>query len=390
MPDSLYSPRNVRRAAVVVGCLAAWCLLTSLAVPGLAPDAVARQLRDYPLWPISVAYAGVGPVIDVMVVLYLLRMLSPQGRHAVGDWGSLRHQAVLAVGVLVLAAFDSRELVADLGANGQLGQYAAAPFLVGFGVVAGTALTLALGWFVSTYAFESTVESGWLFFYAAGVINRSAYRWAAAWQRVKPSRILDAWPFIVEALIVVVVVALLVLLLRARRTIPLRIPASSSRRGRGARDDVLPLRLLWASPLFCAVLPASLASGAQAVLEAAHGPALADPALSGLLFLLGVGFVAALQRGHIDPSTLAHELQRYGAQIAGLRPGAATAAYLRTRTHLLTAVSAPWFAILLAAPQLVEMSLPAPARVHLYGVSIVLVGAILLGIQGALGERIRS
>ncbi|MBO0835846.1 MAG: hypothetical protein J2P28_10040 [Actinobacteria bacterium] len=111
-----------------------------------------------------------------------------------------------------------------------------------------------------------------------------------------------------------------------------------------------------------------------------------DPATAGLLFLLGLGSVAFVQRASFNPHVLASTVRKGFAQIPGTRPGEATAAYIHRRVTLLTVIAAPWFAVLLAAPHLVRLLLPPEARFGLNGVTIVLVGTIVIGILDRLGE----
>jgi preprotein translocase subunit SecY len=361
--------------------------LTTVPLPGLAPDAVARQLAGHPLREISVEAIGVTPVVDVMCVLFMAKMLSEKIWDAIDAWGSLRHQVWVAAGVLLFAAFSAHQRVSALKANGQLGHAAIDPYLVGVALVTGTAMTLWLGWLVSTYGFEARTERGWLFFFVADIVSRWVFRWSSAWHRVNPSTPLDAWPFVIQALVVVIVFALLLLLLRARRRVPLRVPAVRGPRKGSGRTDVLRLRVLTASPMYAAIAPSLIALMASDAHQSAHGSPLVDPAFSGLLLLLGIGSVAFFQSAAFDPGDAARNLQQSGARIPGVRAGVETAAYFRTRTRLLTAIAAPWFALLLAAPQLIELLLPREARVGLYGVQIVLIGAIVLGIVDTLGER---
>src|SRR5438045_8173668 len=64
------------RCGLAIACLFAWRLLTEVPVPGLTNDAVTRQLQDYRLRDISIAYVGVRPLVDVMLLLFMVTSLS--------------------------------------------------------------------------------------------------------------------------------------------------------------------------------------------------------------------------------------------------------------------------------------------------------------------------
>ena len=72
--------------------------------------------------------------------------------------------------------------------------------------------------------------------------------------------------------------------------------------------------------------------------------------------------------------------------IPGIDPGPATASYLLRRKRILTVIAAPWFAALLAFPQLIDSVVPSRAQVGVNGVSIVLLAAIVFGITQGLSE----
>jgi preprotein translocase subunit SecY len=384
--SSEFWARHWRRVGVVVICLAAWCALTSLPLPGLADDAVARQWPSYSLRPISFDVIGVRPIVLALMITFLARLI-PSWFDSIGDWGTVAHQRWVVVLVLLLAAVGVPSLVASLSVAGQLGRNPVDPYFVAWGVLAGTASTLGLGWVVARYGFHTLAERGWLFFYATDLLSHWVYRWGAAWHRSRPVWPFDTWPFVVEAVVLFATVSFLVLLLRSRRMVPLQSPPGGREKRRGTKANALPLKVLWANPLFAAISALVFTDLAGLLIEFRHGRPLVDPAYSGLLFLVGIGSVVFFGVLQASPIDLALNLQRFQAQIRAIRPGEPTADYLSMRKRLLTAVAAPWFAILLATPQLVELVLPARSRVGLFGVQIVLVATILLGLIESLGER---
>jgi preprotein translocase subunit SecY len=386
--SSAFWVRHWRRVVVVVLCLAAWCALTSIPLPGLAQDAVARQLPDYSLRPISFDVIGVRPIVAALMITFLARLI-PSWFDSIGDWGTIRHQRWVAVLVLLLAAIGLPNLVASLAAAGQVGKSPLDPYLIAWGVIAGTSSTLGLGWIAAKYGFQTLAERGWLFFYATDLISRSVYRWGAAWHRSRPIWPSDTWPFVVEAVVLFGSVALLVLLLRSKRMVPVESPPGGREKRRGAKPRNFPLKVLWANPLFAAMGALVFTDLAGMLIDFLHGPPLVEPAYSALLFVAGMCSVVFFGMLQASPIDLALNLERFQARVPAIRPGKQTADYLSMRKRLLTAVAAPWFAILLATPQLVELVLPARSRVGLFGVQIVLVGTILLGLIESLGESNR-
>lgn len=326
-------------------------------------------------------------MIEAMVVLLLVGVLSQRARKAIGTWGTRRYQLWLAGLLLVLAALRARGyVVVNLRTSGLLGQAATDPDVAELALVAGSAATLGLGWLVAKYGFQTRAERGWLFFLAADLTARLSFGVSSAWRVSRPSALLDGWPFVVDALVVVASAALLILLFRAVRRIPLRRPIGEGPIPGGARPDVLPVHLLIAGGLLPALTAATAAYGVSYAVELVHGALLMDPAFSGLVFLFGIGSVFLLRPVLLIPEDVAANLQRYDMRILGIRPGPPTIAYLRRRFLLVTSIGAPCFALLLAAPQLVELLLPWQARVGLYGVNIMILVTIIYGLVSSLGE----
>ena len=141
------------------------------------------------------AYVGVRPLVDVMLLLFMVTSLSQRARRAVGDWGTLPYQVALAAGVLVAAASEGRGLALTVHDSGQLGRASIDPYLVVGGVLAGTALVLAIGWILGQYALCTSPVTGWLILYAADLLDRWQYRWTTAWDRVSPHEWASIWPF---------------------------------------------------------------------------------------------------------------------------------------------------------------------------------------------------
>ena len=108
-----------RRLAVVVACLLAWCGLNAIPLPGLAADAVQRQLNGYPLFAISVGSFGVKAIVVSTMALYLLGSCSARARVILGESQSVRYQLWTAGLVLVFATSGAAGTVRLLISNGQ-------------------------------------------------------------------------------------------------------------------------------------------------------------------------------------------------------------------------------------------------------------------------------
>ncbi|MBO0836843.1 MAG: hypothetical protein J2P28_15240, partial [Actinobacteria bacterium] len=284
------------------------------------------------------------PVIDAMFILFLLGLLSERKRQALGTIRDLRYQASLATLVLVIAVFEAEAWLTQLRAEGLLGSTLTDYYVAWVGLVAGSAATLGLGWLVARYGLLVTPVRGWLFFLAADFLSYWAYWAKADWDQINPRSLSNIWPVAANAAIVVISLMLLAVLLKVRRRIPLHLPPGPPYR---MPDEALSLPLLMGGGLFPAVMADVGVNAVNSAIQLVHGPPLPDLATAGLLFLLGLGSVAFLQRASFNPDVVASNLRKGFARIPGIRPGEATAAYIRRRVTLLTVIAAPWFAVLL-------------------------------------------
>ena len=375
------------RCAVVLACLLAWRVLAAVPVPGLAPDAVARQVRGYRLRDISLAYSGVRPLVDMMLLPFMLSAVSQRVRDVLGDFESVRYQALLAALVLVVAGSDGRRLASSLRDSGQLGSASVDPYAVVGAVLAGSALVLGIGWVLAVYGLRSAPVRGWLLLYAADFLDRWQNRWSSAWNRLSPHELVAVWPLAVQAAALLADAALVLVVITAVRVIRLRVPVEVGRGRPRLREHRLELHILRGSPLFAAVLPSALALAISDFFGTVTGRALVDPAFSLLLFVLAIASGVFLERLNFDPDWVAMNLHNHGITIVGVPRGPTTRLFLRKRLWLLAAIAVPAYALSLSAPQLVELLVPSPARVQLYGVQIALVTVIIYGAFRALRKQ---
>lgn len=372
-------PMLRRRLLFVVGALAISRVLAAIPIPGVDHIALAQYLGTNQflgllsvfsgsgLSTLSIVMLGVGPYITGSIIMQLLTMMSPQLKamyHEEGEIGRKKFTQYSRLLTVPLAMLQGYGLLVLLARQGVLGA-SLNPFQLFVNVMIITAGSLLLMW-IGEMISEFGIGNGVSILIFAGIVSRIPTVALQAKESFNPQDIPVYLAFIAAA---AVIVAGVIVMTEAERPVPITY-AKRVRGGKmyGGVSTYLPLRVNQAGviPIIFALsilLFPQLIGGFLAGLTnpTAHmiGEFMKSNFSQGwiysmcyfaLVFLFTFFYTAVT----FDPEAIATNLQKSGAFIPGVRPGAATAEHIAkilTRTTFAGALFLAGVAVLPLAMQ---------------------------------------
>lgn len=348
---------------------------------------------------LSIVMLGVGPYITGSIIMQLLTMMSPKLKalyHEEGDAGRKKftqYSRLLTVPLAILQGYGLLVLLSRQGVLGNLDPFHM--FMNVMIVTAGSVFLMWLGELISEFG----VGNGVSLIIFAGIVARIPKVAEQTLASYDPSQIPLYLSFLAAA---VVIVAGVIVMTEAERPVPITY-AKRVRGGKmyGGVSTYLPLRVNQAGviPIIFALsilLFPQLIAGflvglanpiAQAIGEFLKANFTSGWIYSSFYFVLVFLFTYFYTAVTFDPEAIATNLQKSGAFIPGVRPGAATAEHLAkilTRTTFAGALFLSAVAVLPLAMQ----SLTGNQTLAIGGTALLIVVSVVLDLIKKLDAQL--
>ena len=408
----IWSDKSLRNKVLfVLFALIVFRLLSAIPIPGIDTLALDRFLSNNQFFGIlnifsggglsnlSVIMLGVGPYITGSIIMQLLTIMVPALKrlyHEEGDAGKKKFTQYSRMLTVPLAAIQGFSLLAILETQGILVNLTAFDRIVNLLiVVAGAMLIMWLGELISEFG----IGNGVSIIIFAGIVSALPTHVGQLLFTFDVAQI----PLYLAFLVVgILVIAGVVVVSEAERP----IPVTYAKRIRGMKvygggSTYLPLRVNQAGVipiifalsilLFPQMIGNFLASSTNAILLKISGVLLSFQQTSVLYmvlyFVLVFLFTYFYTAVTFDPEALSNNLQKNGAFIPGIRPGASTSVYISkvlTRITLLGAVFLGFIAVL----PLIMRSVTGITAIALGGTALLIVVSVVLDIIKKLDAQI--
>ncbi len=311
---------------------------------------------------LSLVMLGVGPFITSSIIMQLMTIMSPQLKSLYteeGETGRAKFTQYSRLLTLPLAALQGFGFLTLLQTQGVLGNLTQFEFITNIVlVVAGSILLMWIGELVTEYGIGNGVSIIIFSGIVAGLpitASQLAYGYSAAQLPL----------YVGFTLIALVIIYAVVIMTEAERPVPITY-AKQSRGGQvyGGTQSYVPLRLNQAGviPIIFALSVLLFPQMVLNILAAFHFSwvASATTVVNGFFanqlfyalayFVLVVLFAFFYTAVTFDPEAMAKNLQRNGAFVPGIRPGAQTATYFGNVITRLTLVGAIFLGFVAVLP----------------------------------------
>ncbi len=367
-------PTIRNRVLVILGALVVFRLLASIPIPGV-DQAVLQQFFSNNqflgllnifsgggLANLSIVMLGVGPFITASIIMQLMTVMSPKIKSLYTEEGEAgrakftQYSRMLTLPLAILQGFGFLTLLQSQGVITGLSTF---DFIVNvILIVAGSMLLMWIGELITEYG----IGNGVSIIIFAGIVatlpstvSQLAFTFDASQLPL----------YVGFTLISLLIVYAVVVMTEAERPVPITY-AKQSRGGAtyGGSSSYLPLRLNQAGviPIIFALSILLFPQMVLNILSAFDLPwvAGANETVTALLndqfvygsiyFILVFLFTFFYTAVTFDPDSVAKNLQRNGAYIPGIRPGAHTSEYLGGLITRLTFVGAGFLGIIAVVP----------------------------------------
>ena len=389
------------RLLFVIGALFVFRALSTIPIPGV-DQAVLEQFfannqflglmnifSGGGLANLSIIMLGVGPFITASIIMQLLTVMSPQLKSMYteeGDAGRARftqYSRLLTLPLAVLQGYGFLSLLQSQGVISGLSTYAFATNVIL--IVAGSVLLMWIGELVTEYGIGNGVS---IIIFAGIVAGLPATASQLAFGYTPAQLPL----YIGFGLLTLAVIYAVVVMTEAERPVPITY-AKQSRGGQtyGGTSSYLPLRLNQAGviPIIFAmsillfpqmllnVLSSFNIQGLDGISNAVMSFLNNQPLYAAVYFVLVIVFAFFYTAVTFDPDAMSKNLQRNGAFIPGLRPGAATSEYIGSLITRLTLVGAIFLGLVAVLPLGMQMATGITA-LAIGGTALLIVVSVVL------------
>jgi preprotein translocase subunit SecY len=392
-----------KRILFVLGALIVFRLLAAIPVPGVSASALENFLGNNQFLGLlnifsgggfsnlSIVMLGVGPYITASIVMQLMTILIPKLKEMYqeeGDSGRQRFSQYSRYLTVPLAFIQAFAFLLLLQQNGIVPALSFVGLLTNVMVIAGGSMLLMwIGELISEFG----VGNGVSLIIFAGIVSRIPSALSQTVFAFDISQLPAYLGFIAAA---IVIMAGVVYITEAERP----IPVTYARRVRGNRvlggiSTYLPLRVNQAGVIpiifalsfllfpqmiatFLAKLSVGWVAGAASVVVAW----LANQWIYGILYFgLVVLFTYFYTAITFEPHQIAKNLQKNGAFIPGVRPGATTSEYLGNIITRITLVGAVFLGALAVLP-LILRGLTGITAITIGGTALLIVVSVVLDV----------
>jgi preprotein translocase subunit SecY len=400
-----------KRVLFVFLALITFRLLAAIPIPGIDTIALERFLSNNQFFGIlnifsggglsnlSIIMLGVGPYITGSIIMQLLTIMVPalkklyseegeSGRKRFTQYSRLLTVPLAAIqGFALLAILESQSILVDITGFDRI--------LNIIIVVAGAILLMWIGELISEFG----IGNGVSLIIFAGIVSRLPTEISQLVFTFDPSQI----PlFVMFAVAGVLIVAGIVTVSEAERPIP--VTYAKQVRGMkvyGGGSTYLPLRVNQAGVIpiifalsillfpqmigaFLSRFTAPILLKISTVLLSFSQTSLLYAVLYFILVFLFTYFYTAVT---FDPDALSTNLQKNGAFIPGIRPGASTAEYISKVLTRITLVGALFLGFIAVLP-IIMQNLTGIASLALGGTSILIVVSVVLDLMKKIDAQV--
>ncbi len=371
----IFTERAIRnRILFVLGALVVFRMLATIPIPGVDVTVLEQFFSNNQflgllnifsgggLANLSIVMLGVGPFITASIIMQLMTVMSPKLKSLhteEGEAGRAKFTQYSRMLTLPLAILQGFGFLTLLKSQGVINVATNFDFMVNVVlVVAGSILLMWIGELVTEYGIGNGVSI--LIF--AGIVATLPSTVSQLWFAYTPTQLPLYIGFAFVALLIIYAV---IIMTEAERPVPITYAKQS--RGTstyGGSSSYLPLRLNQAGviPIIFALsillLPQMVlniltafdlpwVAGANETVNALLANQLLYGAVYFVLVFLFTFFYTAVT---FDPDAISKNLQRNGAFIPGIRPGAHTSEYLGSLITRLTLVGAGFLGVIAVLP----------------------------------------
>jgi preprotein translocase subunit SecY len=394
-------PAIRNRILFVLGALVVFRMLASIPIPGV-DEVVLQQFFSNNqflgllnifsgggLANLSIVMLGVGPFITASIIMQLMTVMSPQLKSMYTEEGEAgrakftQYGRMLTLPLAILQGFGFLSLLQSQGVITGLSTF---EFIVNVVlIVSGSVLLMWIGELMTEYG----IGNGMSILIFAGIVASLPATASQLFFSFNPSELplYIGFAFVALAIIYAVIV-----MTEAERPVPITY-AKQSRGGAtyGGSSSYLPLRLNQAGviPIIFALSILLLPQMVLNILTAFDIPwvAGANETVTTLLsnqllygsvyFVLVFLFTFFYTAVTFDPDAIAKNLQRNGAFIPGLRPGAHTSEYLGSLITRLTLVGASFLGLVAVVPTIMQAA-TGIAALAIGGTAVLIVVSVVL------------
>lgn len=343
----------VKRILFIFGILIVFRLLTAIPVPGVNVQALAQFLNNNEffgflnifsgggLTNLSIVLLGVGPFITASIIMQLLTLMVPKLKelyHESGEMGRRTFNQYSRYLTVLLAIVQGTALLAALAAQGIIPALPDPQAFINIAIVVGGAfLMMWLGELVSEFG----IGNGVSIIIFAGIVAAIPMQINQALFAYDPSQLPIYIGFVILA---VLLVAGVVMITEAERLVPVTYAKQQARGGvitagasthiplRMNQAGVMPIIFAMSILMFPRLIATGLATSANVTLAAIGSNVAAflqNQLYYGILyFVLVFVFTYFYTAVTFDAEAMANNLQKNGAFIPNVRPGAPTAEFV--------------------------------------------------------------
>lgn len=398
----VFEDRSLRnRVLFVLGALALFRLGATIPIPGVNVLQLERFLNNNEFFGLlnifsggglsnlSIMMLGVGPFITSSIIFQLLTLIFPRlkqlyheegvaGRRKVAQYSRLLTVPLCVIqGLSLLVLLQNQGVLLPLDLFGQITNI--------FVVTAGSMLLMWIGELITEFGIGNGVSL--LIF--AGIVSRLPSIISQLWVTYDISQVPM---YLVFAIVGLVVLAAIVFVTEAERP----IPVTYAKRVRGMKmyggtSTYLPIRVNNAGvmpiifaisillfPQMIATFVAGYTGGIAQTIANGIKDLLANQIFYGsFYFFLVVVFTYFYSAITFDPQAISENLQKNGAFIPGVRPGASTAIYISNILTRLTLIGAVFLGIVALLPILIQ-NMTGIASLAIGGTSLLIVVSVAI------------
>lgn len=350
---------------------------------------------------VSIVMLGVGPFITASIIIQLLTMMSPKIKAMQSEEGEIGRRKMTQYSRLLsvpLALMQGYGLIAYLGSKGILVGLTPFEILTNTIIVAGGAMLLM---WVGELISEFGIGNGVSLIIFAGIVSALP---ATVSQALFGFGVEKIPTFIGAIVVIVAVIMAVVFMTEAERSVPITY-AKQVRGGRasGGGSTYLPLRLNQAGviPIIFALsiltIPTIIANALASTLQNGTAQAVASfiqktlangwingALYFGLVFIFTYFYTAVT----FDPEAVSTNLQKNGAFIPGIRPGAQTAEYLSKILGRITLVGAIFLGAVAVLPLVMQNMMSDIPMLAIGGTSLLIVVSVVLDLIKKIDAQI--
>lgn len=390
-----------RRVLFVLGALVVFRLLANIPIPAAAGQDLGALLANNQalgflniitgggLSAVSVVMLGVGPYITGSIIIQLLQMMSPKIKAMYNDEGEAGRQKITQYSRLLtvpLALVQGFGLIVYLEKQGILLGLSPFDMLTNTIIVAaGSVLLMWIGELISEFG----IGNGVSLIIFSGIVSRIP---ATLGQLAYTFDVSQVPVYIVAFAATIAVIMAVVYMTEAERPVPITYAKQvHGNRTTGGGSTYLPLRVNQAGvipiifalsiltfPTLIANALASLAHGTIQTVALFIQRTLANGWINGVLyFALVFIFTYFYTAVTFDPEAIAGNLQKNGAFIPGIRPGAHTAEYLSKILTRITLTGAVFLGLIAILP-LIMKSLTNIQSLTIGGTALLIVVSVVI------------